>query len=336
MANSGFGSYMLINSVVQTLMGYGRRKEQDLAADASERFQIEMRKAKEEFQDEMEARKIADMRYKMQVARKYRTLEKFESTKLKELSGELKVYFDECLPIKKTAVPLLLDAAQEYHKLEYGLKVPLNVVLLHTLQKRGLDYDEINDELDKYAPQLGNIVYRRWCDKDIARNAALLNLHAIMGNIPTLVISPNFQGGKVHFTIAMWEAQCDRKPLIRPLLSIDCDVNKLKDDKGRRDFQKRIAFVSTIISGCARDSYMLLTQGLPPMLPSLLQSNEQLKQFLLAEENSVVRTFMLNEYQTTSQSLEESKISPNALTSSEVKLLISQTRNAIDTIESIK
>ena len=88
-AGGGFGSYMLVNAVAQTLMGYHRRGEQDVAAAKSEQFQEELAEAKREFQDEIEAKKVADMRHKMRVTREYRLIEKFESSKLKSLMGEL-------------------------------------------------------------------------------------------------------------------------------------------------------------------------------------------------------------------------------------------------------
>ena len=65
-----FSPYMLISSTLQSVFGYDRRKEQDKQADIAQQHQLELRKAKEEFQDELEAQKVADMRAKMAVARK--------------------------------------------------------------------------------------------------------------------------------------------------------------------------------------------------------------------------------------------------------------------------
>ena len=163
-AGGGFGSYMLVNAAAQTLMGYHRRGEQDVAAAKSEQFQEELAEAKREFQDELEAKKVADMRHKMRVAREYRLIEKFEGSKLKVLMGELKTLLDKEFPLKDEAFPIIVDAIEEYRKLGYGTQVPLNVILLHTLGNAGIDYDEIVDSLDIYGDKLGNIEYRRWCD----------------------------------------------------------------------------------------------------------------------------------------------------------------------------
>lgn len=334
-AGSGFGSYMLVNAVAQTLMGYHRRDEQDVAAAKSELFQEELAEAKREFQDEIEAKKVADMRHKMRVTREYRLIEKFESSKLKSLMGELKTLLDKEFPLKDEAFPIIIDTIEEYRKLGYGSQVPLNVILLHTLENAGVDYDEIVDTLDLYGDKLGNIVYRRWCDKDVARNAALFNLHAILGNIPTIVISPLFWKNKVHFTAAMWDAQCESKPLVRPLFSIDCDFMQLKSVDYRKLFQQKLTMITAVISGCARDSYILLAHGLAPTFPKLLQEDESLRKMLLAKENKSVLDFILNDYRNTIQSLTKLDSSKKVFTDDEKTILMGQLNNATKMIENL-
>ena len=88
-----FSPYMLICSTLQTVFGYDRRKEQDKQADLAQQHQLELRKAKEEFQDELEAQKVADLRAKMAVARKYRAEEKFDQTVLQHKTEELRTFF---------------------------------------------------------------------------------------------------------------------------------------------------------------------------------------------------------------------------------------------------
>ena len=332
--DNSFGSYMLINSVVQTVIGLQRRNQQDVAADISEQFQKEMQELKFQFQDEMEARKVAALRSKMEVSRKYRAEEKFESTKLKNLTGELKTYFDECLPLKKTAIPLLLQAANTYKDLGYGVNVPLNVILFHTRQKE-INYDDIYDRLDEYENTIGNIIFRRWCNKDIARNSAILNLHAIMGNIPTLVISPFFQGGKIHFTCAMWEAQSLGKPLIKPLFSIDCDTNQLKDQKGMEAIKERLSLICLAISSCARDCYMLLAHGIQPTLPKLISDDKVIRSGLKSKDNRVVLDFIKQEYDNMYSQLSADENTARIFSNAEKELLINGTNNALSYLQKL-
>ena len=320
-----FSPYMLISSTLQTVFGYERRTLQEIQADQSQQFQLELRKAKEEFQDELEAKKMADMRAKMAVARRYRAEERYEQNVMQHRTEELKAYFMSCLPIKQQAIPILLEYAKEYKANNYDGRCPLNVVLLHTRQS-ALCYNDIYDELDRNSNQIGNIEFRRWCEEDVARNAAILNLHAIMGNIPTLVISPYFHGGAIHYTASMWEAQSECKPMIRPLFSIPCRMEYLQarqtfSGEGKKAIQEQIALISTVVSGCARDSYMLMTQGATPTLPTFLKNNPYILENILKEENRQLCSFMLEEYKTMGELLGKTDCPSNLLSQNELKQL---------------
>ena len=338
-AQGCFSPYMLICSTMQTVFGFDKRSEQERQADLAVQHQIELRKAREEFQDEIEAQKIADMRTKMAVARKYRSEEKFEQTKLQHRTEELKAYFTRCLPIKEQVIPTLLTEARKYKTLGYDSNCPLNVVLLKTKQT-ALEYDDIFNELDKIPDQLGNIEYRRWCNKDIAHNSAILNLHAIMSNIPTLVISPYFQGGSIHYTASMWEAQSDTKPMIRPLFSMPCSIeyilpNQKFTEEGKKAIQEQIVLITMVVSGCARDSYMLMTQGRTPTLPSFLKNNPNILENLLKEENKQLCSFMLNEYKTMNELLSTTDCPSHLLSQDEIKHLAVTAEEAFKELQCI-
>lgn len=320
-----FSPYMLISSTLQTVFGFEKRSDLEKQADINKEHQRVLLEAKEKFQDEQKAQEYANLRAKMAVQRRYRAEEKYDQTVLQHRTSELKKYFSDCLPIDQKVIPLLLDAAKEYKTLGYNAQCPLNVVLLHTRQN-ALKYNEIFDELDRNQIALGNLVYRRWCDKDIARNSAILNLHAVMSNIPTLVISPYFQGGAFHFTASMWEAQSDSKPMIRPMFSIPCPNDYIAPgqkftEEGRKAIQKQMTLISTIVSGCARDSYMLMTQGCTPTLPAFLKNNQEVLESLLQPENKELCTFMVNEYNSMQNLLLSSECPSRLLSKDEVGIL---------------
>ena len=327
-----FSPYMLISSTLQTVFGFDRRNQQEIQTDIAQRHQLELRAAREEFQDELEAQKIADMRAKMAVARKYRCEERYDQTVLQHKTEELREFFMKYLPIKKRCIPILLEEANHYKSLGYDSNCPLNVILLHTRQGE-LDYDEICDKMDKAVPLLGNIVYQRWCDKDVAHNSGILNLHAIMGNIPTVVISPYYWNGAIHFTASMWEAQSEAKPMIRPLFSIEYPQEFLGagqrfTKEGKKAIQERITLISIIVSGCARDSYMLMTQGLTPTLPLYLKENPNVVKELVKPENKEILAFMLGEYTATKALLTEAECASKLLTTEEMDTLASKAKSA--------
>lgn len=154
-----------------------------------------------------------------------------------------------------------------------------------------------------------------------------------MSNIPTLVISPFFQGGSIHFTASMWEAQSEAKPMIRPLFSIPCPTEYLAPqqkftEEGRKAIQDRIVLISTIVSGCARDSYMLMTQGRVPTLPNYLKNNPEVLKSLTNEENKELCSFMQNEYKTMNDLLEKSDCPSHLLTNEEIKQLATEAGKA--------
>lgn len=330
---------MLISSTLQSVFGFDRRRDQEKQADLARRHQIELTKAKEEFQDSIEIQKVVGMRAKMAVARQYRAEEKFQQLVLQHRTEELRAFFMRCLPIKQQAIPILLEAARSYKDAGYDDSCPLNVVLLRTKQD-ALNYDDIFNELDRSRDQLCNIEYRRWCDRDIAHNSAILNLHAVMSNIPTLVISPYFQGGYIHYTASMWEAQSEARPLIRPLFSMPCPIEYIAPGKGftevgRKAIQQQITLISTIVSGCARDSYMLMTQAKTPTLPSFLLNNPDILGKLVSGANRQLCTFMLNEYTSMHQLLSKADCPSKLLSQAEMKLLADVAEGASNKLQCI-
>lgn len=327
-----FSPYLLISSTLQTIFGFDRRSEQEIQADLAEQHQIELRRMKDDFQDQLEKQKIADMRAKMMLARKYRCEEKFEQTVLQHKTEELRKFFMDYLPIKRKCVATLIEEAEKYKSLGYDSRCSLNVILLHTRQKE-IDYNEICDSLDKAALSLGNIVYRRWCDKDVAHNSGILNLHAVMGNIPTVVISPYYQAGTIHFNVSMWEAQSETTPMIRPLFSIKypqeyIGVGKNFSEQGKKDVQESISLISLIVSGCARDSYMLMTQGLDPTFPLYLKNNPDIVNKLIKSENREVCEFLLNEYHSAKSLLGGRECVSKLLTKEEMNTLATKAEMA--------
>ena len=124
----------------------------------------------------------------------------------------------------------------------------------------------------------------------------------------------------------MWEAQSDAKPLIRPLFSIPYPSNYLASpqsftDEGKRAIESRMVLISTIVSGCARDSYMLMTQGRTPTLTQYLKNNQGVMNSLLKDENIELRSFMLNEYKTMTELLDKADCPTHLFNSEEIMQL---------------
>ena len=100
-----------------------------------------------------------------------------------------------------------------------------------------------------------------------------------------------------------------------------CYDNKYLSEEGKKAIQAQIALVSTIVSGCARDSYMLMTQGSIPTLPNFLKNNPHVLNSLLKQENSQLCSFMLNEYNTMNDLLDKSDCPSHLLSKEDMKRL---------------
>ena len=328
-----FSPYMAISSTLQTVFGIQRRNELERTAEESQRLAEDLRIAREQVDSELEDLKIKELQAKMIVARKYRAEEKYEVNKLNEMASEVRLYFNKFLPIDGAMLPVILDTAHDYRVRGYDFNCPLNVVLLHAGQSL-INYESINDKLEKLEAELGNVVFRRWCNKNIGRNGAILNLNYVMANIPTLVISPCMQGGMIHFTVSMWEAQSGQKPLIRPLFSLGCNKEELKSEEGKARIESNMVFVTTVITGCARDSYMLMSLGCRPTFPRYLEKHPDVKKMLGLPIYKDVKQFVIDEYASAVKQLGSHGCQSGLLTSTEMSSLTSMASKALTKISS--
>lgn len=290
-----FSPYMMITSATQAVFGSMRRNEMDEAYELNEKFALDMQAMKEQFQSEQEEKKYDDLRAKMLVARKYRAEEKLETSKFNELKKEFETFVSDYLPIDEANFQVLIETAKEYRDKEYNAECPINILLLKT-ESRKLTYSRIWDKIENIESEIGNVKLRRWCDRDTMGNCAILNLHTAMTGIPTVVISPYILNGAIHFTAAIWEANETIGPMIRPMFSIPVNSELLKTADGRRQIEDKISLASTIIAGCARDCYMLSTQGATPTLPAYLEKHPDVKSTLQLEEYREMVSSICNEY----------------------------------------
>ena len=322
---------MAISSTLQTVFGIQRRNEMERSAEENQRLADDMRLARDLVDKELEDMKALELQAKMIVARKYRAEEKFEANKLNEMASEVKLYFNKFLPIDSSMLPVILDTAAEYKARGYDSQCPLNVVLLHTGQNI-VSYESINNRLEKVGIELGNVVFRRWCNKNVGRNGAILNLNYVMSNIPTLVISPCMQGGVIHFTVSLWEAQSGQKPLIRPLFSLEFNKEELKAQTGKTQIEDYIVFASTVITGCVRDSYMLMSLGRKPSFPVFLEKHDDIKTLLSLPKYRDVKQFVVDEYAAAVKCLGTDGCKSGLLTEAEMSTLTSMASKALTKI----
>lgn len=318
------GLFWVANSIVSTIMGTTNRSIHEEATQRNLDFQRELEDARNIAQDKIEAEKIAFKRRVMKLSRQYRQAESAKMFDQQLKTIEIQSFIEKYWPLAP-ALPNIILKEIEQSKLS-SRPLPLNVILLHApllppkvalmaIKAHNKDYEiykELERKLEITLRTIGDVKLRKdsCINTDfVGGNANMMNIHFLMGGLPTLVISPKYNNeGKMIFNAAVWEAQAIR-PLIRPLFSISYEpLIAERDDEYLKQAIEKIETALTIIVGATRDSYMLLTQGKSPMLNSLL--NDKMK--AVVEQDKVLKDFVKQEYENIVNAL-DTKYSPKLL-----------------------
>lgn len=322
--SSNCGLFWVANSIVSTVMGATNRNIHEEAAQHNLDFQRELEDARNIVQDELEAEKVAFKRRVMKLSRQYRQAESVQMFNQQLGTIELQSFIEKYWPLAAALPNIILNEIEQSRFSSEPL--PLNVILLHApllppnvapmairANTKDLEtYRELERKLEINLRMLGDVKLRRdsCVNTDFAGgNANMMNIHFLMGGLPTLVISPKYNNkGKMIFNAAVWEAQAIR-PLIRPLFSISYEpLIAERDEKYFKQAIEKIETALTIIVGATRDSYMLLTQGKSPLLDKLLDEKKK----VLIDSDKGLKAFVKYEYENIVNALDE-KHSPKLL-----------------------
>lgn len=321
----GCGAFWVANSIMSTVLGGKNRELQQEAAKQNEAFQLELERARNIAQDEMEAEKIASRRRMMALSREWQRDERAKSFDNMEQAIQLNAY--------ATQWPLGLQPSTILAEMKHvGSVKDLNVILLHTpiiAGKRGQmnhresdtrlteinTYGCIEDYIKNDMKLLGNVNFRKdaWLKKDksnvdtFSTMADVMNIHYLMGSIPTLIILPKYQDNAIFLTAAMWDEQAAR-PLLKPLFAMAHNpVLAQQDENYRREVIEKLRYTVSIVIGAVRDQYAMLTWGKQPTLHLMLdaEGNERMKQFAL--QNRSIKGFLLQENENVRLALDSEK-----------------------------
>lgn len=316
----GYGGFWVANSITSTVMGFANRAVQNKATEDNIAFQRELQRAREITEDKKMQEEIAFKRRLLSISRQYQQEQvaaQYENQiKRIDLQEYLRTWpLNKSLP--NTALTLARNASN-------GQSLPLNVILLHsTLKplKRGIP--DVEDKsvfasLEKDLEQqdfalLGNVLFHRDAAQDshevFGGNSTIINIHFLMGQIPTLVISPRYDeyNKRIEFTAAVWEAQAER-PMILPLFSMEHDAAQMLDAPYYQSCQiAKIRTAITAITGVVRDSYMILTRGGKATFPELLSDPAHNWMKSIIEGLPALKQYINNEYNNILLALDEQK-----------------------------
>lgn len=312
----GYGMFWVANSISSTVLGWNNRRLQEKAHEKNQEFQLEMERARNITEDKRLLEDIAFKRRLIALSREYRQKEALRSFEEQMKAVELKTFFQRNWPLDQQLPYILLEESTQSPSSTSRLNVVLMRTPLLPLKKyggandldeeiyNGLEYSIAKDDV----PSIGNIKYRKGaCPKVILKsgNANIMNIHFLMSQLPTLIISPQYINGKIYFNGSIWEAQAAR-PLTRSLFNFDFSpFGALESDEYRKLMIEKMHASISIIAGVVRDHYMLLTQGATPTMTQWLNDDKHSRMRELLNENLNIKQFVQQENNKTLEALDE-------------------------------
>lgn len=319
----GYGMFWVANSISSTLMGWKNRQWQKEAHERNSDFELELERARIISEDKKIQEEIAFKRRMVAVSRQYRQEESTKMFQKQMEMMELRHYLQYCWPLAPELPDILLDEIQKGNP---TINKRLNVILLHApllpTKRRGEQNDQdaslykaLEYQISREdVPAICDLNYRegaankdQWGTADITGgNAIIMNIHFLMSQIPTLVISPQYCNGQMYISGAVWEPQTAR-PLIRPLINYEYDIEEaLKSPEYQEKMLKVFHASISTIAGAVRDSYMLLTQAKTPTLPLWLNDSKHQEMKKIVFETSCIKHFLEKENESIISALDES------------------------------
>lgn len=319
----GYGLFWVANSISSTILGKANRNLREKASEQNEEFQKELRRAQELADDQRLQEEMAFKRRLFDLSRQYRSEQTAIQFNNQLKAVELKQYLQYCWPLD----PLLPDIfLKDICNNRSELHPKLNVILMHTqlmpLRKlgganeqdaelyRSLEYAITHDDV----PAIGHLKYHKDAGfKDASRgiacisggNANIMNIHFLMSQLPTLVVSPCYRDGVMYFSGAVWEPQAAR-PLIRPLFNYEYDMIEVNESKEYRDLMiDKFHSAVSVITGVVRDSYVTLTQGGTPTLSHWLNDGKHSEMKELLKREDGMKNFILQEIRAIVEALDQ-------------------------------
>lgn len=309
----GYGAFWIANSITSLGLGRRNRKLQQAASERNMEFQLEMERAKNITEDKRLQEEITFKRRMVALARKYKQEESTTAFKTQLQAIELGYFLNYCWPLNSTLPNTIINYnTSNYDKLNIILTHP-NFLLPQRMGEPNREdsniYLKIEDTIKRFdASSIGNIDF--WvgaANKFVKGNSDIMNIHFIMSQLPTLVVYPIFNNGKMKFNAAVWEAQAAR-PLMRPLFEVAFNpYNATHDNEYRTKMETMFRSAVAVIIGAVRDSYMLLTQGKAPTLNEWLNDGKHDDVKQVVWDNKEIKQFINQEYSNMIAALDDSK-----------------------------
>lgn len=312
--SNGCGAFWVANAITSTILGGKNRDLQKQIADENEAFQMKMQRNQQLSQEEMERERIAFRRHLMDLTRQWQREERAQAALNMDIQAEL--------PHFVAHWPLSLEPDTVLSLIKQKKQQPLNIILMHTpllagtkgqivhrealvLKKEEKLYQNLEYVIKKDMNLIGDVCFLQDAhQKENNTQADIMNIHFLMGSIPTLILIPKYQDERISLSIAMWDEQASR-PYIKPLFAMPHNpILAQENENYSKEVIEKLHYTVSVISGAIRDQYAMLAWGKGPTLNALLEAkgNERMKQFAL--QNIAISNFLQQECANTLQALE--------------------------------
>lgn len=305
--NTCFGAFWIANTITSTFL---REQNGDLQLKINEenlKFQAHIQGLQHLTQVELENERIKFRRHLLEVTRQWQREERASSMSNTALQNQL-LHFASLWPLKLLPDTILTEIQQKNANTS-----KLNVILLHapliagtkgqivhregSILKRENDiYKSLEFEINADTQTIDDVYFRQDAHgRETSTQADIMNIHFLMGSIPTLIFIPKYQDERISLTVAMWDEQ-SKRPYIRPLFAMPHDPVLARDDEKYLDeVLKKIHYTISIIIVAIRDHYALLHWGKQPVLIEMLheECNKSMRAFALA--NKSIKDFIIKE-----------------------------------------
>lgn len=275
---SGCSPFFLNSSALSLYNGRKSRRLTKENAIADEKFQEELRRQKELYEDKKEAEETA---FKLWLKDKQREFTRIENAKKLEndlQKADLQMFF------KDWPLQISIEAINNKRKQVTSKILPFNVIVGKHSTGDARDpisqlYSSIVDEIKPSLKQFGIIesnIYRFKDRTTVKGGAALANIYSMMSTLPSIMIIPQIDNRNKLYRIFIgaW-TQDSLFPIQKEAVLLDFDTARINLDKDYLDSKLNEIKASYItISAVMNDAYSLVEGKLSLQFPDYAVRNQ--------------------------------------------------------------
>lgn len=291
MQESGCSLFFLTSSVLSIVTSKKNRNNSLENAREDERFQSELIRQKELYDDYKEAEERAFKLWIKERQREFVRIETAERLDNELLRADLQMFF------KDWPLAISIEAINNKRK-ECCDFSPMNIVIgKHSIGAQNdpftimyphlVDAIEVNlkdlklIDIDKHKTKVN--LYRFRVENTVVGGPALANIYSMMSTLPSIVIQPKIDNkrNKFIFSIACWN-QDSFFPLQKNAFGIDYDTSLIDLDRNYLELKKKEVLYSYLtIALVLNDTYSLVEYGTEPVFPDFAKDADLKNNFPL-------------------------------------------------------